>query len=365
MTDEDRTESVRKRATMLIDTLAFVRSRLAETFSLRPVPIDTARTLDDDASDGSVRALSPTAKTASSTGVLTVSHLFARGDDALGVARAELQEPSRPESLESALMLVIDVLETTRVCVATLRGAMRPSSTESTAQTTLLVRADERLVELASITEDLLSRARVAVGQELHRRVARVVPAERIDALLIRALRGERAFYDLVDSARFENEAHVHLVKELLSAFHKRLARDLDSEGSGTSRKLAESSSFPGFVLKLAYPEIVDVGQVVTLVARVRNDLARPIRLAAVDVDEDIAQAFEMQTVSPTPLSRAMGDGVLTLSFDHVVAPLETCDVSITAVAIRAGPVSGEISAWTESAEIAVAVVTLDVVLLN
>jgi hypothetical protein len=353
---------------MLIDTLAFVRARLDETFSLRARPADTSTTTssEKDESGSSAPVRSATLSTpASSTGVLTVAHLFARGDDALGVARAELHELLRPESLESALMLVIDVLETTRVCVATVRGARRAHNGEQTAHGNLLVRADERLIELASITDDLLARARVAVGQELYRRVVRVVPAERIDALLIRALRAERGFYDLVDSAQFENEGHVHLVKELLVAFHKRIGRDLDSEGSGIPRKLGSSSMLPGFVLKLTYPEIVDVGQVVTIVARVRNDLAHPIRLAALDIDEEIAAVLDIQTVSPSPLSRALGDGVLTLSFDLVLAPLETCDLVLTALVTRPTAVSGEISAWTESAEIAIAFMALDAVLMN
>jgi hypothetical protein len=257
------------------------------------------------------------------------------------------------------------VLETTRVCVATMRGASLSATRSAASQKTLLVRADERLVELAVITDDLLARARVAVGQELHRRVVRVVPAERIDALLIRALRAERGFYDLVDSARFENEGQVHLVKELLHAFHKRLGRDLDSEGSASSRKSGPSSLLPGFVLKLLYPDIVDVGQVVTLVARVRNDLARPIRVAALEIDEEMTNVLEIQTVSPTPLSRAIGDGVLTLTYDLLLAPLETCDIALTVLVTSAGAVSGEISAWTESAEIAIGFVSLDAVLMN
>lgn len=350
MSDEDRTEAARRRAEKLLETTAFVRARLADAFSLAAAP--------------RIEVGAREASGATSSGSLTVARLFARGDDALGVARVEILERARPASLESALRLLIDVLETTRVCVGTLRGALSPDSKADAARAAFLSRVDAQLVDLVSYTEELSSRTRLFVGQERFRRASQVVSPGRLFEIVRRALSADRSLDELI-AAGADAEDEEPVIRDLLVAFQERLARDLANAPSSTERRALVSPGQGGFVLKLSYPDVVDVGEIVTITCRVRNDLPRAIRLAALDLDENLASVLEVKSVAPEPLGRESGEGVVTLAFDVEILPLETLDIVVRACAKEPRALSAEVSAWTESAEVAVGVVTLDVVLAH
>lgn len=351
MSEEDRTEPVRRRAEKLLETTVFVRARLADAFALATSPRIEGTT--PTATEGPLASNS-----------LTVARLFARGDDALGVARVEIKERARPGSLESALRLLIDVLETTRVCVGTLRGALSPDSKADAARAAFLSRVDTQLVDLVSYTEELTSRTRLAVGQERFRRASTIVSPARLFEIVRRALAADRSLDELI-AAGADADDEEPVIRDLLIAFQDRLARDLASAPPSTERRAIVSPGQGGFVLKLAYPDVVDVGEMVAIVCRVRNDLPRSIRLAALDLDENLAAVLDVMSIAPEPLGRESGEGVLTLGFDIEIGPLETLDIVVRARAKEPRALSAEVSAWTESAEVAVGVVTLDVVLAH
>ncbi|QTN31158.1 hypothetical protein HZ994_02060 [Akkermansiaceae bacterium] len=107
------------------------------------------------------------------------------------------------------------------------------------------------------------------------------------------------------------------------------------------------SSESPKFGLTVDHPDSVLVGEVFKLKVSVKNDGSSAMKLADLDVYDELLDGFEIVSVTPKPRSTSKVFGILTHEFSQSLAPAQSFGIEFELRAKDVGLWGGDIDACT------------------
>lgn len=117
----------------------------------------------------------------------------------------------------------------------------------------------------------------------------------------------------------------------------------------GASAEVAEQD--PPFVLDIATPHTVTLGENFTLRASVSNPTDSSMVLDCIDLDETLTKGFEFERIEPAPEGKLLDEGDPSLIWAKSLAPGESFTASIELKAVKAGIWTGDLSFWNENSQ--------------
>ncbi len=105
----------------------------------------------------------------------------------------------------------------------------------------------------------------------------------------------------------------------------------------------------PEFELSVDHPETVLIGEVFKVKVTVKNGGAKDMKLADLDVYDDLLDGFEILSVNPKPRTSERIIGYFSHDFSETLAPAESFEIEFELRAKDVGYWSGDIDACTPS----------------
>lgn len=105
----------------------------------------------------------------------------------------------------------------------------------------------------------------------------------------------------------------------------------------------------PPFAVEVEHPDVVEVGETLTLKVTVTNDGKEDLKLAELDVYESLLDGFEVVAVKPKPRTKERIFGIVTYGFSHNLKPAESFEIELELRAKNTGNWGGDIDACTPS----------------
>lgn len=105
----------------------------------------------------------------------------------------------------------------------------------------------------------------------------------------------------------------------------------------------------PLFAVNVGHPDVVKVGETLTLKVTVTNDGKEDLKLAELDVYESLLDGFEVVAVKPKPRTTERIFGMVTYGFSRNLKPAESFDIELELRAKESGIWGGDIDACTPS----------------
>lgn len=103
----------------------------------------------------------------------------------------------------------------------------------------------------------------------------------------------------------------------------------------------------PTFAVSVEHPDVVEVGETLTLKVTVANDGAKDLKFAELDLYDTFLDGFEVVAISPKPKSKDRTFGIVTYGFSRKLKPAESMAIEIELRAKEAGIWTGGIDACT------------------
>lgn len=113
----------------------------------------------------------------------------------------------------------------------------------------------------------------------------------------------------------------------------------------------AGAEQAPPFVLDIATPHTVTLGENFTLRASVTNPTDSAMVLNCIDLDETLSKGFEFQSIEPAPEEKLLDKGDPSLIWAKSLAPEESFTALIELKAVKEGVWTGDLSFWDENSE--------------
>jgi len=103
----------------------------------------------------------------------------------------------------------------------------------------------------------------------------------------------------------------------------------------------------PPFTVGLEHPDVVEVGETLTLKVTVANDGAKDLKFAELDLYDTFLDGFEVVAVSPKPKTKDRVFGIATYGFSRTLKPAESFDIMFELRAKEEGLWTGGVDACT------------------
>lgn len=103
----------------------------------------------------------------------------------------------------------------------------------------------------------------------------------------------------------------------------------------------------PPFAVDVEYPDVVEVGETLTLKVTVANDGTKDLRFAELDLYDTFLDGFEVVSVSPKPKSKERIFGIVTYGFSRKLKPAESMPIEFKLRAKETGMWTGGVDACT------------------
>ncbi len=127
----------------------------------------------------------------------------------------------------------------------------------------------------------------------------------------------------------------------------------VNARGSAAAveRRAGSAEQAPPFVLDIATPHEVTLGENFTLRASVSNPTESPMILDCIDLDATLSKGFEFQHIEPAPERKVLDEGDPSLIWAKSLAPGESFTVTIGLKPVKVGIWTGDLSFWDENWE--------------
>lgn len=103
----------------------------------------------------------------------------------------------------------------------------------------------------------------------------------------------------------------------------------------------------PPFTVGVGHPDVVEVGETLTLKVTVANDGTKDLKFAELDLYDTLLDGFEVVAVNPKPKSRERIYGIVTYGFSRTLKPGESFGIGFELRAKEAGLWTGGVDACT------------------
>ncbi len=103
----------------------------------------------------------------------------------------------------------------------------------------------------------------------------------------------------------------------------------------------------PPFAISVEHPDVVEVGETMTMKVTVANDGTKDLKFAELDLYDTFLDGFEVVAVNPKPKTKERIFGIVTYGFSRTLKPAESFGIELELRAKEAGLWTGGVDACT------------------
>lgn len=103
----------------------------------------------------------------------------------------------------------------------------------------------------------------------------------------------------------------------------------------------------PPFAVDVDHPDVVEVGETLTVKVTVMNDGTKDLKFAELDLYDTFLDGFEVVAVSPKPKTKERFFGIFTYGFSRTLKPAESFGIEFELRAKEAGLWTGGVDVCT------------------
>lgn len=133
----------------------------------------------------------------------------------------------------------------------------------------------------------------------------------------------------------------------LITVFITAVVTSLAWVGMGSVAYFAMYRDAPPFQIEVDHPEAVDLGDVLRVIVKVENIGKTEMKLAEIDLYDELLDGFEVVSLVPSPRSRERIMGFATYGFNQVLKPGDVFTLEVALRAKEVGLWGGDIDACT------------------